>query len=72
MSEFDNMHESLKRFVRDADILLDNWDNEYPTVYQDRRYPEYLPSFDEFVLDMQSMIMEEEDQRYKAWKETIK
>ena len=71
MSEFNNMHEALKEFLKYADILSDNWDNEYPTVYKDRQYPSYLPSFDEFIAHMRNMVLAENDERLKEWKETI-
>lgn len=71
MSEFNNHHEALKEFLKYADILSDNWDNEYPTVFRDRKYPDYLPSFDEFVSDMREMVLTEDDERLKEWKTTI-
>lgn len=57
--EYNNMHEALKKFIKAADELQDNWDNEYPTVYKDKRYPEYMPGFDEFVMNMRHMILNE-------------
>ena len=69
------MHEALKDFIKAADVLSDNWDNEYPTVCKDRRYPEYLPSFDEFVAEMRSMVLDEKDNEESAllaeWQKTI-
>lgn len=67
-SEFNNMHNALKEFVKAADKLVDNWDNEYPTVFRDRQYPDYLPSFDEFVMDMRNMILPEDDKRLEDWR----
>lgn len=70
-SEFNNMHEALQVFVRAGRELSENWDNEYPTVYKDRKYPAYLPSFDEFVEEMAQMVLDEDDERLYKWKETI-
>jgi hypothetical protein len=70
-SEYNNMHEALKEFVRYADILRDNWDRKYPTI-RDGMYPDYLPSFDEFVIDMKSLVLHEGDIGLKRWRSTIK
>lgn len=74
-SEHNNMHQALHNFVRYADELSDNWDNEYPTI-KDGLYPHYLPSFDEFILDMKNLILSEKDNHdskaLEEWKKTIK
>lgn len=69
-SEFNNHHNALKDFLRAANELCDNWDNEYPTIV-DNLYPEYLPSFDEFLADMQGLLLKENDIRLKEWKKGI-
>jgi hypothetical protein len=70
-SEFNNMHEALRAFLNATNELQDNWDNEYPTVYKDRKYPEYLPSFDEFIGDMYQMVIHDTDPRLHEWRKTI-
>ena len=48
------MDKALRAFVEAARNLSDQWDNDYPGVYDS--YPKYLPSFDEFVEDMQQLV----------------
>jgi hypothetical protein len=71
-SEFNNMHHALRNFIKAADELVDNWDNEYPTVYKNRKYPSYLPSFDEFVMDMRAMVLHDTSAELHEWRKTIK
>ena len=70
MSEFDNMHNALKEFLKSANNLSDNWDNDYPTVFA--KYPKYLPSFDEFVADMAELVAEPDSPELKEWFKGIK
>jgi hypothetical protein len=53
--EYNNMENALNEFIKYANILSDNWENDFKTM---DKYPKYLPSFDEFVQDMQQMVKE--------------
>ena len=45
------MKEALKEFLEAGARLLDEWDEE-----QVKKYPAYLPSFDEFLGDFADLV----------------